>query len=160
MINQHHNIKFPIKDINSVPYDSLYIILFCVPCSRLSLSTIAALWRHPVARVRYFSCRWSGLFCLFDQSSWECHTYCGTGHPIKMVISEDPLTLTYCRAFRSWLFLRLRSVKAEFKHPTFRQACALTNCSTVANDLVYLSFLKETNTFLKIFSKRNRNKKC
>lgn len=94
MINQHHNIRFPIKDINSVPYDSLYIILFCVPCSGLSLSTIAALWRHPVARVRYFSYRWSGLFCLFDQSSWECHTYCGTGHPIKMVISEDPLTLT------------------------------------------------------------------
>ena len=30
------------------------------------------------------------LWPLSSEGSLACHTYCNTGHPFKMVISEDP----------------------------------------------------------------------
>ena len=37
------------------------------------------------------------LWPLGSDGSLACHIYCDTGHPFKMVISED----SYCRAFGS-----------------------------------------------------------
>ena len=55
-----------------------------------------------------------------------CHTYCDTEHPFILVISEDPCTHTYCRAFSNGAittcFLRLfyGLWRLGFAHLTFR----------------------------------------
>ena len=69
-----------------------------------------------------------------------CHTYCDTGHPFKMVISEDPRTRdtrTCCRAFINeavnTCLNDLGFSRLGFEHPT--SACnanALTFCATAA----------------------------
>ena len=55
-----------------------------------------------------------------------CHTYCDTGHPFKMVISEDPRTRdtrTCCRAFINeavnTCLNDLGFSRLGFEHPTF-----------------------------------------
>ena len=51
-------------------------------------------------------------------------TYCDTEHPLIMVISEDPMTPTYCRAFDSrnvtTCFYDVCLSRLGFEHPTFR----------------------------------------
>ena len=60
---------------------------------------------------------------LSSESSLAYHTYCDTGHPFIMVISEDLQHLHLLPRFWNWncryLFLRFESVVAGFKHQTF-----------------------------------------
>ena len=65
----------------------------------------------------------------FDRHSWPlssegsltCHTYCDTGHPFIMVISEDPLHSHLLPSVWQWsfhyLFLRPRSVATGIRTP-------------------------------------------
>ena len=59
---------------------------------------------------------------LSSEDSLACHTYCDTGHPFIMVISEDPWNSHLLPSIWQWschyLFLRLGSVAAG--HPAFR----------------------------------------
>ena len=58
------------------------------------------------------------------EGSFACHTYCDTRYPFITVISEDPCTKTYCRAFSSGAvttcFYDLGMSRLGFEHLTFR----------------------------------------
>ena len=58
---------------------------------------------------------------LRSECSLACHTYCDTGHPFIMVISEDPRHSHLLPSVWQWrcpyLFLRLRSVEAGIRTP-------------------------------------------
>ena len=59
---------------------------------------------------------------LNSEGSLACHTYCDTGHPFIMVISEDPWHSSHLLpSVWQWschnLFLRLRSVAAGIRIP-------------------------------------------
>ena len=67
---------------------------------------------------------------------WACNTFCDTGHPLIMVITEDPWH-TYCRVSGSGTVTTylndLGLSRLEFEHQPF--ACvanALTHCVTAA----------------------------
>ena len=58
----------------------------------LQLSNFSLIWRrhHNRWRVQFLTCaRHSQPFS--SMGSLACHTYCDTGHPFIMVISEDPV---------------------------------------------------------------------
>ena len=61
---------------------------------------------------------------MASEGSLACHTFCNTGHPFIMVISEDPWTHTYCQAFASaavtTCFYDLCLSRLGFELPTFR----------------------------------------
>ena len=61
---------------------------------------------------------------LSSEGSLTCHTYCDTGLPFKMVISEDPwhshLLPSVWRWSCHYLFLRLRSVATGDRTPISR----------------------------------------
>ena len=61
---------------------------------------------------------------LICEGSLECHTYCDTGQPFIMVISEDPSTHTYCRAFGSGAVTTyiydIGLSQLGFEHPNLR----------------------------------------
>ena len=62
---------------------------------------------------------------LSSEGSLACHTYCDTGHPFIMVISEDPWHTPIAERSAvelSILFLRLRSVAAGIRTPKLRLA--------------------------------------
>ena len=88
----------------------LFVCLFVVPLENFSL-----IWRHQhyqwrAKKITYARSTWP----LSSEVSLACNTYCDTGHPFIMVISEDPWHLH--RMFSVWpwsclyLFLRLKSV--------------------------------------------------
>ena len=64
---------------------------------------------------------------LSSEGSLACKTYCDTGHPFIMVISEDPRHSHLLPSVWYWswhyLFLRLRSVAAGIRIPNLRPAC-------------------------------------
>ena len=70
------------------------------------------------------------LWPLSSEGSLACHTYCDTGHPFIMVISEDLWHSHLLPSVYQWschyLFLRLRSVR------TPKLANVLTHCATAA----------------------------
>ena len=80
--------------------------------------------------LRRHHCRWraanfdlcSALIAIEQWGSLACHTYCDTGHPFIMVISEDPWH-NYCRTFSSETvticFYDLGVSRLGFEHPTF-----------------------------------------
>ena len=74
---------------------------------------------------------------LSSDGSLACHTYCDTGHPLIMVISEDPWHLHLLPSVQQWschyLFLRLRSVAAWIRTPNPQ-----THCATAAVCLVWI----------------------
>ena len=61
---------------------------------------------------------------LTSEGSLACHTYCDTGHPFIMVITEDPWHSHLLPSFWQWschyLFLRLRSVATGNRTPISR----------------------------------------
>ena len=61
---------------------------------------------------------------LSSEGSLACHIYCDTGHPFKMVISEDPWHSHLLPSVWQWschyLFLRLRSVANGDRTPIAR----------------------------------------
>ena len=54
---------------------------------------------------------------LSSEGSLACHTFCDTGHPFTIVISETRDTHTYWRAFSSGA---VTTCFYDFKHPIFR----------------------------------------
>ena len=64
------------------------------------------------------------LWPLSGEGSLACHTYCETGHPFIMVISEVRETFTYCRAFNgaavTTCFYDLGMLLLWFELPTVR----------------------------------------
>ena len=64
---------------------------------------------------------WASNFDLYSyplrsEGYLACHTYCDTGHPFIMVISEDPwhsLLQSVWQRSCHYMFLRLKSVAAE-----------------------------------------------
>ena len=98
----------------------LFVCLFV--CGLLSHSRIFLTWRHHHYRWRaanFDLCSWP----LSSEGSFACHTYCDTGHPFIMIISEDlchwhamPINsggVTTC-------LNDLGLSRLGFKHPTFR----------------------------------------
>ena len=69
---------------------------------------------------------------LSCEGSLACHTYCDTGHPFIMVISEDPSHSHpgVCQWSCHYLFLRLRSIAAGIRTPNNPLANALAHCAT------------------------------
>ena len=63
---------------------------------------------------------------LSSKGSLACHTYCDTGYPFIMVISENPWHLHLLPSVWQWschyLFLRLRSVAAGIRTPNLPHA--------------------------------------
>ena len=63
---------------------------------------------------------------LSNESSLACHTYCNTGYPFLMVISENPwhsyLLLSVLQWSCHYLFLRLRSIAAGIRTPNLPHA--------------------------------------
>ena len=61
---------------------------------------------------------------LSSEGSLACHTYCDTGHPFIMVISEDPRHSHLLPSVWQWichyLFYDLCLSRLEFEHPTFQ----------------------------------------
>ena len=68
---------------------------------------------------------------LSSEVSLACHTYCDTGHPLIMVISEDPWH-TYCRAFSSGAVLPVLRLRDSNTKPSACGASTLTHCATAA----------------------------
>ena len=81
------------KGNDLIIYNVCYVINYClfgffVPLENFSNSFI---WKR-------HHCRWSAanfdlcsaLMAWSSEGSLACHTYCDTGHPLTMVISEDP----------------------------------------------------------------------
>ena len=79
---------------------------------------------------------WSALMVIEQRGFLVCHVYCDTGHPVAMVISEDPwhshLSASVWQCSCHYLFLRLRSVAAGIRTPNLSLADALTHCATSA----------------------------
>ena len=84
----------------------VYLGLF-VPLENFSL-----IWRH-------HHCRFFSVANLLWPGSLASHTYCETGHPFIMVISEDQWHSHLLPNVWQWschyLFLRLRSVEAGIR---------------------------------------------
>ena len=63
------------------------------------------------------------LWPLSNESPFGCKTYCDTGHPFIMVISEDPWHSHLLQGVQQWdfhytyLLLRLRSVAGGIRTP-------------------------------------------
>ena len=78
--------------------------------------TITGEWLQFFTYTRY---SWS----LSSESSLTCLTYCDTGNPFMMVISEDPWHSHCCGAFSNRVlttcFNDLRLSRLIFEHPTF-----------------------------------------
>ena len=100
----------------------LYVRLFV----RLSFSSHSRIFSNISRR---HLCRWrapnfdlySTLMALSSEGSLAYHTYCDTGHPFIMVISEDPWHSHLLPSVWQWschyLFLRLRSVASGIRTP-------------------------------------------
>ena len=68
---------------------------------------------------------WKFCFCaqhslpLSNEGCLACHTYCNTGHPFIIAISEDPWHLHLLPSIWQWsyhyLFIQLRSVAAGIR---------------------------------------------
>ena len=79
----------------------------------------------------------SVLVAIEHEESLACHTYCDTGHPFIVVISEDPWHSHLLPSVWQWnyhyLFLWLKSVEAGIR--TQLSACGantLTHCAIAA----------------------------
>ena len=85
-------------------------------------TTMALRWNWNLCRWRAsnFDLCWHS-WPLSSEGSLACHTYCDTGHPFIMVISEDPwyshLLLSVWQWSCHYLFLLLRSVAAGMRTP-------------------------------------------
>ena len=85
---------------------------------------------------------------LSSEGSSACHTYCDTGHPFIMVISEDPWHSHLLPSVWQWrfryLFLQLRSVAAGIRTPS--PPFARRRCNPLRHrrgwDLTYKWFLR------------------
>ena len=60
------------------------------------------------------------LLPLSSEGSLACHTYCVTGHPLIMVISEEPWRRAFGSGAVSTCFNYLDLSRLGFKHLTFR----------------------------------------
>ena len=77
------------------------------------------------------------LFALSSEGSSACHTYCETGHPFIMVISENPWHLHLLPSVLQWnctyLIYDLGLSRQGFEHPTIcLRGDALTHWATAA----------------------------
>ena len=76
-------------------------------------------WLQILTHARY-------LWPFSSEGSLTCHTYCDTGHPSIMVISEDPWHSHLLPSGRQcschFLFLRLMSVGAGIRSPNLPRA--------------------------------------
>ena len=103
----------------------LFVCLFvCLFGVAVPLENFSLIWRrhHYRRRAANFDLC-SAPMAMGSEGSLACHTSCDTGHPFKMVISEDPWH-TYCRAFSgvavTTCFYDLGLLRLGFEHPTFR----------------------------------------
>ena len=87
ILDTGHYLTSHPKDINMKSFIDKLVFCLYVPMENFSL-----IWR----RHHYW---WrASTFFTYTRHSWQmnsegslaCHTYCDTGHPFKMVISEDP----------------------------------------------------------------------
>ena len=89
---------------------------FIVPLKKLSL-----MWRRHL-------CRWRLKILIYARHSWPlssegslaCHTYCDTGHPFIMVISEDQRHSPFSSEAVTFCFYDWSPSRLGFEHPTFR----------------------------------------
>ena len=86
----------------------------CVPVKNFSLICRRQLYQYQLTSARHFH-----VWPLSSKGSLECHTYCDTGHPFIMVISEDPWHLHQWRAVTTF-FYDLGLSRLGFEPSTFR----------------------------------------
>ena len=97
--------------------------------------------------IRHHTRRRTAKFELFSAliaiEQWAYHTYCDTGYPFIMVISEVPWNSHLLPSVWQWsfhyLFLRLGSVAAGIPTPNFPLAKALLDCATAASQYLWKS---------------------
>ena len=81
---------------------------------------------------------------LSNEDNLGCHTYCDTGHSFIWSSSRTREIHTCCQAFISGDYITcfndIDLSRLGFKHPTYRMANTLSDCSTAA---VCFSFLLE-----------------
>ena len=98
-----------------------FVFVFCFGSFRSTREFITHL--ETVAGRQIFTYAWH-LWPLRSEGSSACHTFCDTGLPFIMVISENPwhshLMLTVWQWSCHYLFNDLRLLRLEFEHPTFR----------------------------------------
>ena len=86
---------------------------------------------------------------LSSEISLACNTYCDTGHPFIMIISEDPWHLHLLPSVQQlnchYLFLRLRSVATGIRTSAC-EAIVLTHCATAAVHIIL--YTKGTHVIL------------
>ena len=78
---------------------------------------------------------WPMLGTYGHEGSLACQTYCDTGHPFMIIISEDPWQWHLMPSFWQWrcLYMFERLLRLAFDHPTFRlRANAQTHCAIAA----------------------------
>ena len=89
-------------------------------CLLVPLDTFSLIWRRHHDRWMVEHLTYARQFWpLSSEGFFAGHTYCDTGHPIIMLISEDPWRSNLLQSVWQWrwycLFLRLRSVAAEIR---------------------------------------------
>ena len=103
---------------------AMFCLFVCLFGFIVLLENFSLIWRRPLAG--------EGLLFTYARHSWPfssegflaCHTYCDTGHPSIIVISEDPwhshvLPRVGSRAVTT-CFYDLGLSRLGFKHPSFR----------------------------------------
>ena len=98
-----------------IKYTMYVFVLVCSSHSRIFTDSETS----PLP-VKVYAHMWS----LSIEGSLACHTYCDTGHPFIMFISEDPwhlhLHLAFGSAAVTTCFNDLGLSRLGFEHPTFR----------------------------------------
>ena len=97
----------------------MYVCLLV--CFLRSTGEFSVIWRRH--HYRWRAANFDPCSALMAIEQWACHTYCDTGHPFIMVISEDPLHSHLLPGVLQlschYLLLRLLS-RLGFEHTTFR----------------------------------------
>ena len=107
---------------------SMYLFV----CLFVSLENFSLVWRRHHYGWRASILTSTKHSCLLNsEGSSACHTFCVTGHPFIMIISEDPW---HEPSVLQWSchYLFYDAGLQGFEHPTFRIRGECTNCAIAA----------------------------
>ena len=128
----------------SVLFLVFLFVFFCLEFI-IPLESISLKWRrHHYRWILQILTNIRSSWPLSNEDNLACHTYCDTGHSFIWSSSRTREIHTCCQAFISGdyitCFTDVGLSRLGFKHPTYRMANTLSDCSTAA---VCFSFLLE-----------------
>ena len=89
---------------------------------------------------------------IWQLLSLACHTFCDTGHPFIVVISEDPWHSHLFPSVWMWschyLFLRLRSVAAGIRTPNLPLAGPRNTCIVWLQNIIIHNIINNVNNYI------------